>query len=94
MSSGEASKFYADEKNQMGMPACHSPQRSPEPSMPPQQPSGEIEDLSKKYLQTLQLLQDVCTDLLLPRVSDLLCSHKCPARVTMKPMGRRRVGES
>lgn len=57
-------------------------------------PSGEMKGLSKKYIQTLHLLQDVCTGLPLPCVSDPLCSHKCPARVTMKPTGRRRVEES
>lgn len=38
------------------------------------QPSDGVEDLFKKHVQALHLLQDVCNGLPLPHVSDPLCS--------------------
>ena len=59
MSSGEASRFSADETNQNGMPAHHSPERRgalhPQHHLSSPQPSGGMEYLSKKHVQALHL---------------------------------------
>ena len=79
MSSGEVSRFSADETNENGMPALHSPERRgalhPQHHISILQPSDGMGDLSKTHVQALHLSQDVSTGLPLPLVSDPLCSQ-------------------